>query len=169
MDVTRLSTRFQVRRLTEADLDAALALMQGNPLFYQHCPPPPSKESILKDMQALPPRTTYADKFYLGFFDGTQLTAVVDLILHYPNAETAFIGFFMLDKALQGCGLGTGLVKEMLHCLAESGFTCTRLGYVKGNPQSRTFWHKNGFRETGVETETDGYTIVVTQRENGGV
>ncbi len=166
MNIRELSARYAVRRLTQADIDAVLELMRGNPLFYAHCSPKPSRESIAADMRALPPRTEPKDKYYLGFFDGGTLIAVLDLILGYPNAETAFVGFFMVAAQRQGCGLGTLLVSEITACLRAWGFRRTRLGYVKGNAQSRAFWRKNGFAETGLQTNTESYTIVVMQREN---
>ena len=38
-------------------------------------------QSIVDDMNALPPRTTYDDKYYIGYFEGEKLVAVMDLIL----------------------------------------------------------------------------------------
>ncbi len=166
MDITKLSTKYQVRKLTENDIDSILELCQGNPLFYKHCPPAVTKESIACDMAALPPRTTKDDKYYLGFYDENKFIAVLDLILTSPNDKTAFIGFFLVAAEKQKKGLGTFLVKEILDCLFDNGYEFTRLGYTKGNPQSKAFWHKNGFMETGVETDAGDYTIVVMQRSN---
>ena len=76
VDPARLSKRFAVRRLTEAELPELLELCEGNPLYYRHCPPAPSAETLLGDMAALPPRRTLNDKYYLGFFDeGRPVTA----------------------------------------------------------------------------------------------
>lgn len=166
MDITKLSATYQVRKLSEHDVDSVLALCLGNPLFYRYCPPAATKESIVRDMAALPPGTTYDDKYYCGIYDGTDLIAVIDLILNYPNQDTAFIGFFMVSPERQKQGLGSALIRQIVACLFENGYEFTRLGYVKGNPQSRAFWLKNGFAETGVETRTDDYTIVVLQRSN---
>lgn len=43
-----------------------------------------------------------------------MLIAVMDLILKYPNDETAFIGLFMVDSASQGKGTGTAIIEECL-------------------------------------------------------
>ena len=43
---------FQMRRLGERDVDAILALCEGNRLFYQYHPPMATRESILADMTA---------------------------------------------------------------------------------------------------------------------
>ena len=164
-DPARLSARYQVRPLTEEDLPAILSLCRGNPLFYRHCPPPPTEQSIREDLAALPPRITPADKHYLGFFEAGKLAAVLDLITGYPRSEIAFWGFFMLDKAIQGQGRGTALVSELCAALARQGSRAVRLGWVRGNPQAEHFWKKNGFVETGVRYDTGGYTVIVAQKE----
>ena len=123
-----------------------------------------TRESIRADSRALPPGKTAADKYYLGYFQGDKLAAVLDLILDYPRAQTAFVGFFMLARRLQGRGVGSAIVAEALQALARQGYTHVRLGYVKGNPQSEAFWLKNGFRPTGIETRPASYTVVVLER-----
>lgn len=55
------------------------------------------------------------------------------------NADTAFIGFFMMNKSLQGRGVGTALVSEVLAYLTALGFAAVRLGIDKENPQSNHF------------------------------
>ena len=159
-----LSATYQVRFLTQGDISTVLALCAGNPLYYRHCPPPPSEDSIRVDMAALPPRKTLADKYYLGFFDGAELAAVLDLIPGFPKPEIAFWGFFMVDAARQGRGVGSALVCELCNALGRFGFRAVRLGWVRGNPQAEHFWKKNGFVETGVTYETNGYTVVLAER-----
>lgn len=139
------------RPLTPADFPAAAALCRGNPLYYEHFgAPPPGPEDIAEDLAALPPGKGPEDKFYLGCFDESgRLRALLDLIDGYPGPETAWIGFFMLDEALQGRGFGSALVSELLAALAAAGFERVRLGVVVGNPQAGAFWRKNGFRPLG--------------------
>ena len=160
-----ISKAYTVRPITEADVPAVLELCRQNPLFYKHCPPFVTEDSIRADMQALPPGKTMADKYYLGYFDGSRPVAVLDLITGFPNEETAFIGFFMLDITLQGQGVGSALVEELCGYLKSCGFAAVRLGWVKGNPQSEHFWHKNKFKENGAVSQSDAYTIIYAQRE----
>ena len=70
-------------------------------MFYDYCPPFGSVENIKDDLAALPPNKTINDKYYIGFYDGNVLIAVMDLILGYPNENTGFIGFFMVNKTFQ--------------------------------------------------------------------
>ena len=165
VDPARLSGRYAVRRLGEGDIPALLALCEANPLYYSHCPPAPSAASLLADLAALPPRRTLNDKYYLGFFEGGRLAAVLDMIPGYPRPEIVFWGFFMLRAGLQGQGRGSTLVSELCAALAELGFRAVRLGWVKINPQAEHFWRKNGFREIGVSYDAGEYTVVVAQRE----
>ena len=125
------------------------ALMQGNPLFYRYHPPQPTPESIRTDMTALPPGKAMEDKWFVGFYDGDCLIAVMDPILNYPAADTAFIGLFMTAHDRQGCGLGSRILRDCIARLAAAGYHRLRLAVDEGNPQSLAFWTKNGFVLTG--------------------
>ena len=159
-----LSQSFRVRSLTEEDADSILQLWEGNPLYFIHCPPAPSRDGVLEDMRALPPGKKMEDKYYLGFFDGEKLAAVIDLIDGYPEPSIVFIRFFMVDKEYQGHGTGSRIIQQVLEALKKDGFTRARLGYVKGNPQSEAFWVKNGFEKTGVEAVRELYTVVCMEK-----
>ena len=165
MDITLLSDRYLVRRMTEDNIAEIYALCSKNTLYYQHCPPFVTEGSIAGDMKALPPNKDYSDKHYLGYYDAEKLIAVMDLILRFPDKDTAFIGFFMTEVSVQNLGIGSGIIDALCSYLCKLGFSSVRLGWVKGNPQAEHFWKKKQFIETGVTYDTDGYTIVVAQRE----
>lgn len=99
MNTASLSNIFTVRRLNGNDIDLIYNLCADNKIFYQYHPPFVTRESILQDMEALPPGRELSDKFYVGFFDGNALIAVLDLIIGYPDKNTDFIGFFMMDAS----------------------------------------------------------------------
>ncbi len=165
MNIENLSKNYLVRSLTESDIEAIYDLSIGNPLFYEFCPPFVTRESILEDMRALPPNVTSADKHYVGFFNGDKLVAILDLITHYPNSATAFIGLFMMAREAQGKGIGSAIISDCAATLQTQGYQCIRLGFAKGNPQSEAFWQKNGFRKTGQEYPQERYTIVAMEQE----
>ena len=156
MRIDNLSTRFKVRPLGEADIDAIYALSCDNEIFYQYHPPFVSKESIRSDMAELPPGKTYEDKFYLGFFDSNRLIALMDLILDFPSNGIAFIGLFMMKKEYQGKGIGSSIIGECISCLQKEGFIRIQLGTDKDNPQSNSFWLKNHFHKM---SERNDYII----------
>ena len=165
MNIAKISNTYHVRQLEEQNLSAIFSLCCGNSLYYHYCPPFVTKQGILSDMKALPPKKTLSDKYYLGYFDGEKLIAVMDLIAAFPDEKTAFIGFFMTDVSVQNKGIGTLIIDELCSFLPTAGYASIRLGWVRGNPQSEHFWHKNGFTETGVTYDTDRYTVVVASRD----
>lgn len=164
MELLRYPWPYTVRKLTEGDIDDIYALSLGNPMFFQYCPPAVTRQSIREDMEALPPGKTLADKYYVGFWDGKQLVAVLDLILSHPDAGTAWVGLFMVERAVQGQGVGSRIVSALCDCLHTMGYDAVSLAYAKGNGQSKTFWEKQGFTPTGEERPGETYTAVVLRR-----
>ncbi|NQG97197.1 GNAT family N-acetyltransferase [Streptococcus suis] len=144
MKISLFSSRFQVRKLTEADLEQVLALYQTNPLYFEHFPPLPSLESLANDLVTCPPEKSLSDKYFLGFWEHNRLVAILDLIDGYPTEDTAYIGLFMVEQAYQGRGLGSTLVEEIIAGL-PGRLKKVRLGYVSSNPQAKAFWIKCGF------------------------
>lgn len=164
MEISRLSDRYLVRRMADDDIAEIYALCSKNTLYYMYCPPFVTKESIAGDMKALPQNKELSDKYYLGYYDGEKLIAVIDLILNFPNKDMAFIGFFMTDVSVQNAGVGSRIIDALCSYFRNLGFSGVRLGWVKGNPQAEHFWKKNRFIETGVTYDTEGYTVIVAQR-----
>ena len=83
IDVSEFSKKYRVRLLGSSDVAEILSLCEGNPQFYEHCPPFVTEQSIIDDMKALPPRKDYSDKYYVGYFDGEKLIAVMDFIMRF--------------------------------------------------------------------------------------
>lgn len=165
LSIEDFSKEYKVKTITPSDVTQVFSLCRKNELYYQHRPPFVTEQSILDDLKALPKGKSIDDKYYVGFFDGSQLIAVMDLIVGYPSVSTAFIGFFMTDVSIQHQGIGTKIIQELSQYLKNRSYRQVRLGWVKGNPQSEAFWHKNGFVETGVSHEIDGYTLIVAQQD----
>ena len=145
-NIACLSARYTVRRLTKNDIDKIYKLCIGNPLYYEYCPPEVTKESIQKDMVALPPGISLSEKYYLGFFDKKNLIAVMDFIDGYPEKDVVYIGFFMTDVSVQKRGVGTDVIQHVCEAWKKMGFRAVQLAWVKGNPQAEHFWRKNGFQ-----------------------
>lgn len=146
MEMSSLSKFFMVRRMTINDIDMMYDMMSKNKIFYQYHPPFVTKESIVEDMEALPPNKSYDDKYYIGFFENDSLVANMDLVLGYPTEEIAFIGFFMTNVQYQNKGIGSNIISDTCDYLRDLGYKQVRLGVDKGNPQSFSFWSQNRFR-----------------------
>ena len=141
--------KFEVRILEKSDVDIVYDLSIKNSIYYQHYPPMVTRESILEDMDALPPRKTMNDKYYIGFFKRDKLIVIMDLIMDYPKKKTAFIGLFMMDVNYQNKGIGSKVIGEVLSYLKSKNYKKIWLGVDKGNPQSSSFWDKNDFVTVG--------------------
>lgn len=152
MDIKSFSFRYDVRKIKKTDSPKVYALCKTNPTYYYYMKEEPSIESIAQDLQTLPPHKTMEDKFFVGFYFKDRLIAVLDLIVSYPNPQTVFIGWFILEKKMQGKGIGSTILTELLTFLKKQNFSRARLGYIKGNLESQTFWKRNGFYPTGEES-----------------
>ena len=163
LDVTKLSSRCAVRALTEADADEALTVCLGNPQYYEYAEARPTREQVVADMRVTPPGVDASRKYYVGFYEGDTLVAVMDIIDGYPDDKVGYIGFFMMNAAYQGRGIGSAIVGEVAAYLKSVGKTSLRLAIEKENPQSNRFWKKNGFRVLK-EVERNGRAILVAER-----
>lgn len=164
IDVDKLSKKYQVRKLTPADANKAFALVQSNPTYFNFCPPQATRHSILEDMKVVPANKTLDDKYYVGFFEGEKLIAILDLISQYPDDQSAWIGFFMVDKMYQEQGIGSKIMSEVLTGIKADGLKRVEVAYAKGNTQSEHFLLKNGFVKDGREIPVPGYTVVVMEQ-----
>lgn len=164
IQIEKLSGTYIIRRLTDADVPMLYAWMLRNDQYFKYCGGSTTPERVRQDLTLCPPGTTPAQKHYVGFFDADTLVAVMDLIDGYPDADTAFIGFFMMNKDLQGQGTGTMIVREVLAALRALGYTAVRLGIDKENPQSNHFWRKNGFAVLREAAQERGIVLLAERR-----
>ena len=145
IEVSKLSSKYQVRSLNDSDADSILKICLDNPLFYKYSETKATKEQVLKDLHITPPNKDISDKYYVGFYQKETLVAVIDLIDGFPKEDIGFIGFFMINKAFQGKDIGTSIISEVSDYLKLNRKKSIRLCINKDNPQSNHFWNKNGF------------------------
>lgn len=161
----KLSKEYTVRRIEDEDIDEVYELYLGNPMYFEYYPPEASRDTVIADKTALPPRTGYDRKYYVGYYKDNKLVAVLDLIERYPDKERCFIGFFMMKKEEQEKGIGTDIICELCEYLKSIGYGYIRLFYVKDNPQAKHFWEKNGFKPTGKISKALQYELVMMEKE----
>lgn len=165
LEIENLSKEYKVKRLTEKDVNKIYKLCSENVEFYKFCQPFVTKESILQDLKALPPKKDLKDKYYVGFFKCNKLIAILDLIAHFPNEKIAHIGFFMVRKNMQNLGVGSKIIMDLCEFLKTKNFLSVRLGYVNGNRQSECFWAKNGFNSRVNCTRVLAYDVVCVEKQ----
>ena len=163
IDLSKLSEAYAVRRMTDADADALFAFCKEHTAFYHYCNAEPSKARILEDLRITPPGIGPEDKYYVGFFQGDALVAVLDLIDGYPRPDVGYIGFFMVNAALEGKGVGTAIIGDVCAYLKQTGKAEVRLAIAEDNPQANHFWQKNGFVVVD-KAPMDGWTALVAEK-----
>ena len=163
IDVTKFSSRYTVRALTEADAGEVLAVCLGNPQYYEYAEARPTLEQVADDMRITPPGVDSSRKYYVGFYENSALVAVMDLIDDYPEADVGYIGFFMMNAAYKGRQLGSEIIGGVAAYLKSLGKRSLRLAIEKENPQSNHFWKKNGFRVVK-EVARNGRALLVAER-----
>ena len=161
--LSALSDCYTIRRLSAADLDMLYAFCKANAQYYAYCGREVTPADILSDLTITPPGTSLDQKYYIGFFSGDTLTAIMDLIAGYPDSTYAFIGFFMMNRDKQGHGAGSNLIQTALNALKAQGFKRCKLAIHKENPQATHFWQKNGFQITREIPQEDG-TLLVAEK-----
>lgn len=164
IDVDQLSPSYSVRKLTESDIGAIYRLCRENTIFYQYCAAELSREQILLDLHITPPGIREDRKFYVGFSLDEKLIAVMDLIDGFPREDTGYIGFFMVSVSHQGLGLGSKIITDTSRYLKRIGKRAIRLGIDKDNPQSASFWKKNGFQVLKEHEQNDGRILLLAEK-----
>ena len=162
-DLAKLSSRYSVRYMDDSDAADILDFCLQNTQYYLYCGKQPSLELIVNDLHLTPPNTPPDAKYYVGFYENGVLVAIMDLIDGYPDSDSAYIGFFMMNKRLQGRQIGSGIIRDLCRYIKETGISRIRLAIDKGNPQSTHFWKKNGFSVIK-EVEQDGGTLLVAEK-----
>ncbi|MBQ8110544.1 MAG: GNAT family N-acetyltransferase [Clostridia bacterium] len=163
IDMKGLCGAYDIRRLGESDADAVLDLCRRHMLYYRYCGMEATRAQVLSDMRVAPPGVAPQDKYYVGFFRDGSLEAVMDLIDGYPTPDIAYIGFFMVDAAREGRGIGSAIIRDVCAYLRAVGKTAVRLAIAEDNPQANHFWRKNGF-DVIDRAPMDGWTALVAER-----
>ena len=109
-------------------------------------------------------------KLFFGFYDPVddgyqELVAVMDLIMGYPEASSAFIGWFMVDAARQGQGIGSDIFADVRASMAAQGFTALELACPAHDEGARAFWEAQGFTATGEAYYNGEYDVIEMRRE----
>lgn len=144
---------YQIKQITAEDYAALFALQQTNPTYFSKMQDHPVTfaESIAGTTE-LPPNTTREQKFYIGFYRGGNLEAIMDYIVGYPEPHTVWIGLFMVDGTKKRTGIGKTILRAFFAVLKQYGIARVRLAYIEGNEESHAFWNAMGFQAVSKAT-----------------
>ena len=162
--VSNFSNEYNVRFMKKEEAPFIFEMTQNNTLYYEYCGREGTIDDITNDFNNVPPGKDISDVYYVGYFNNDELVAVLVLLDRFPNNETMYIGFFMMNVEYQGKGIGTRIIEELTTYIKDKGYKYMELGIDKGNPQSSHFWKKNGFEEIR-EVEQDGHIVIAARKE----
>ena len=111
----------------------------------------PSEDAAAEMLRALPPRVEERQKIDRGLFRDTDLLALADLIMGWPQKYIAHIGLLMIHSSHHGQGLGRAMHQDLLNYAAkDEGITTLRISIVDSNrEQAEKFWGALGYAPTG--------------------
>lgn len=164
LDIQALGTDFDVRRLSEADIADVYLLARSNRRYYRTIGAHPSRAMLTEVITNVPEGATPNSKHCVGFYDGDDLVAVLDLICGYPHPDGAFIGWFMVAADLQGRGIGSQIFADVRAALQAQGYDYLQVVVPERNSKGVAFWQHQGFSATGQIDETGEYPVVTLER-----
>lgn len=165
LDIQALATNYDVRRISEEDISDVYRMCKANKRYYRYMHSVPTKESLTEVISRVPGNADTGSKFFVGFYDGEQLVAVMDLITGYPEKDDAFIGWFMVDASMQGKGIGSQIFADVRAAMKAQGYDHLSLGCVKENEEAIAFWQAQGFTATGEEAQSGKHTVLTFARD----
>ncbi|MBQ6314251.1 MAG: GNAT family N-acetyltransferase [Mogibacterium sp.] len=165
LDISTLSSEYEVRRITEADISPVYRLAKSNSKYYEYMQTVPTRESLTEVISELPEGASKSSKHFVGFYNADDvLVAVMDLITGYPESDDAFIGWLMVDGDMQGRGVGSGIFADVRAAMKAAGYDYLSLGCVENNEEALAFWKSQGFTATG-EEQQENYKVIIMGRE----
>ena len=149
VDIETLSSDYDVRRITEADISDVYNLCRSNRRYYRSINESPSKKRLTEVISELPESADASQKYFVGFYDGDDLYAILDLITGYPEKDDAFIGWFMVDETHHRQGIGSQIFADIRAAMKAQGYDLLTLECPASSEDSIEFWKNQGF--TGTE------------------
>ena len=163
-DIQMLSTEYDVRRISEADIGDVYRLCKSNRRYYKYLGRVPTKESLTEVISSIPGAASAENKYFVGFYENGTLIAVLDLLAGYPEADDAFIGWFMVDGTMQRQGIGSQIFADVRAAMKGQGYDYLSLECAEANEESLAFWKAQGFAPNGEKTEHGSHTSVTLAR-----
>ncbi|MCR4962412.1 MAG: GNAT family N-acetyltransferase [Firmicutes bacterium] len=159
MDIQVLSSEFDVRPLTEADISDVYWLSRNNRRYYLDLKSRPSVKELTDVITDVPQEAGAGSKYFVGFYEQDDLIAVIDLITGYPEADDVFIGWFMVDAQKQNQGIGSQIMADVRASMKALGYDLLSLKCLKENDHAVSFWTGVGFVKTDEGLDEQGREV----------
>ncbi|MGX7030304.1 GNAT family N-acetyltransferase [Vagococcus zengguangii] len=106
----------------------------------------PSLEEVRSEFWLdVPSNTQLSQKKLLGIFSGNELVGFVDVLLDYPESQSATLGYLVLHQKMREQGWGSLIYQQIETQLVQNNYLHMRLGVITDNLPAYHFWEKMGF------------------------
>lgn len=162
--------RCELHNEEESHFLDALAIYLNNPEYFETAGTDPvTRETLIEDLAALPPGVSRENKHFYLYTDGERPAALLDLVLHYPDEDTFYIGLLMVDGNKHRAGIGSLVYQELEAEMQAQGYCRARLGILEQNQKAWSFWSKMGFRKirtvvSSIQSEKN-WTVHVMEKQ----
>lgn len=157
--------KYNVKRLTVDDVQQLYDFCKANTTYYKYMRMEPTVENVSENFTMLPPNKELKDKYFVGFYDGKELVAILDVVMGYPKEDVAYIGWFMVNIDKQVKGIGKEISDNVIAILQEGGYKSIMLACIKDNKEACRFWTNRGFEMTGKEVDKGNYIVMEMKKE----
>lgn len=128
---------------------------------------PVLNQNVIDDITTIPPITDKEHKYYLAFYQGNSLVAVLDFIDGYnykgiDKADSIWIGLLQVNQYKKEKGIGTMIIKSFVNILKNQKKKFIQIGVIKENIPAIKFWSKNGF-VVASETKVDNLNLLIME------
>lgn len=164
IDIKAFSSEYDVRRITEEDITGVYNLCRENRHFYRYLGRVATKESLTEVISNVSAESD-SGKYFVGFYDNGALIAIADIIVGYPEGDSAFIGWYVVDGNMQRKGIGSQIFADIRANLKSIGTNRISLGCVKENETAVNFWKGLGFTALDDEKQVGRHTVVTYERD----
>lgn len=148
--------QFNIEPVTLENLNKYETVFYSNKEYYMitdgH---PATKQDCIETIE-------YGDNFpsgmchCFGFSKEQQAVAFLALLEGYPEAETLYIGLFLVDESFQKKSIGTKIINTVIKEAFHFGYTALKLSCQENNVSGYPFRKKLGFVAVN-KTDCDGF------------
>ena len=125
-------------------------LLANQDYFTDYQSQPPTLAEIRTEFfLEVPAGIPLANKQTLAVFAQEKMIGFIDLLYHYPDPKTCFLGLFVLHPDFRRQGYGQQLYDRIEAHVRHENFTALRLGVLKNNQPAKKMWRKQGYQVVG--------------------
>ncbi len=111
---------------------------------------PPDATKAAAFFADCPPGCDPAQSHHLGLFVDDRLSGIAELSFGFPEPGDAYLGSMILVPKARGQGVGPAVLAHVETLARAAGAPRLYLAVLEENTRGRAFWHRHGFRDTGL-------------------